>query len=1032
MSKPDASDQRVLLLGWNLASWEIINPLLDGGQLPNLQSLVENGVMGSLRTQRPLINHVVYNSLATGKYADKHGVFGPLEVGTDNSIRQSDSLSRHTDAFWEVLSDNDIRCNVINFPFTGPAEKVNGVFVAPSFFESIPGSYGEDSEIPPLSVTPESELESLRQFIVSLEDIDAEIMSSFVPRFRELDTDDPRLIAIGAAAAHTFSVHAVVTWLMEHTPWDVTCVSYDLMDFLGKDFFQYHIPNSGQIDEAESESNVNRFRMSVHLFSDVVTSAIRLCDRLLGRMLELAGENTTVIIYSPWGMMNKLDLSARDDAANATYSESVYRGEGIFLMREPRMPNDELLHQVGFLDICPTVLRSCGLGIDADVDGCPVQDYVEHKVKEPNRSGAWTPDGLRAPATDFTRTISRPQVIRFNDAFSEKIVRRVEEENLWTLAAVQVAADRREEVLPLLLRLYHANPLRVERGYLVVEALYHTGYLKESLGLMQSLATVFANNPTGQFMAGFVALSNGNLDRAKEMFERAEANNPPFPILFYYLGQVYLLLDLPDNAIQAFSRFLELDPCLPHAYLGLSEALLRAQRFEEAAEAALSAVGARFSEPAMHLALGRAMAQLGDKERAIEAYETAIRLVPNHQLAHDHLDWLDQYFNEAIRDPAKHTWRSLTPPLHPQLGGKAVHNAKVKEAMQEINEWRNVFIDELETAERRLDEYIAQNLKRRSDAVKSPPGAVGDDSDPVALFRKENWVVRPVEPSDQSAIHHMSFNNPFMNPSEKEILVTHPVGSNEIRGAVMLEWTTSQPTQVRLRLSVGSTDLETGSGPTKEQTQMWLFRAGLARAAAGGVEQVTVAFKDDESQTLSHQSLEQYGFESTKCVDIYMMNLGEMRAVGLALLERYRKRKRIPEDIRVVTLDEVPFEKVDQFFRQWFTDGAGITPDSYSQTFCPIMVKGNDIIACCIGYAINSKIGRATRLAVLPEYRRAWATAWLIEAGSRIVGGGGWEFLEFYNDGDRFPEFARIATRQLNAKHLGVSRTMKLDLNHPW
>ena len=43
----------------------------------------------------------------------------------------------------------------------------------------------------------------------------------------------------------------------------------------------------------------------------------------------------------------------------------------------------------------------------------------------------------------------------------------------------------------------------------------------------------------------------------------------------------------------------------------------------------------------MHIALGRAMAQLGENDRAKEAYETALRLNPNHKLAHDHLEWLE-------------------------------------------------------------------------------------------------------------------------------------------------------------------------------------------------------------------------------------------------------------------------------------------------------------------------------------------------------------------------------------------------------
>jgi hypothetical protein len=529
-----------------------------------------------------------------------------------------------------------------------------------------------------------------------------------------------------------------------------------------------------------------------------------------------------------------------------------------------------------------------------------------------------------------------------------------------------------------------------------------------------------------------VALNNGNLERAKEMFERAEANNPPFPILFYYLGQVYLLLDIPDNAIQAFARFLELDPCLPHAYLGLSEALLRSQRFEEAAEAALSAVGARFSEPAMHLALGRAMAQLGDKERAIEAYETAIRLAPKHHLAHDHLDWLDQYFNEAIRDPTKHTWRSLTPPLHPQLGGKTVHNTKVKEALQEINEWRNVFMDELETAEHRLDEYLARNISLQEKEVPSSSETGGSEGHPVSSFRNKNWVIRPVEPADQSAIQHMSFDRPFANPSEKEILVIHPVGSHEIRGACMLQWTALKPKILRFRLSLGSDDQQGDDDPTRDQIQLWLLRAGLARAAAGGAEQVKFTFREEQGHSAMHESLKQFGFCESKVQKIYQISSAQTRDIGLGLLERYRERKKIPSDIRLLSLNEVPFEQVDTFLRKWFADGTGDAPGEFHLPECPVMLKGNEIIACAVGYIKNDDTFVVTRIGILPEYRKQWATPWLLGGASKVSADFGRPSLEFVIDESQYADWVKIAQRHFNAQHTDTMRTMVLDLKESW
>jgi len=124
---------RILLLSWDGASWDVIQPLLDRGELPHLHQLIEQGVMGHLSTLGPLAVPIVYSSVATGKNADKHGVLGTEEVCRDRTVRPVNSLSRRAKAFWEILSQNDRRCHVVNFPATGPAEPINGVFVSPAF-----------------------------------------------------------------------------------------------------------------------------------------------------------------------------------------------------------------------------------------------------------------------------------------------------------------------------------------------------------------------------------------------------------------------------------------------------------------------------------------------------------------------------------------------------------------------------------------------------------------------------------------------------------------------------------------------------------------------------------------------------------------------------------------------------------------------------------------------------------------------------------------------------------------------------------
>src|SRR5213592_1534045 len=72
-------ERRVLLIGWDAADWEHITPLLEEGLMPTLDALINRGVMGNLATLQPILSPMLWNSIATGKFADKHGIHGFIE-----------------------------------------------------------------------------------------------------------------------------------------------------------------------------------------------------------------------------------------------------------------------------------------------------------------------------------------------------------------------------------------------------------------------------------------------------------------------------------------------------------------------------------------------------------------------------------------------------------------------------------------------------------------------------------------------------------------------------------------------------------------------------------------------------------------------------------------------------------------------------------------------------------------------------------------------------------------------------------------
>ena len=982
--------------------------------------------MGDLQTQRPLLEEVVFNSIATGTYADKHGVLGPFEIGPQNNIRPTGSYSRRVDAVWDILSDCQHKCHVINFPLMVPAEKINGTFVAPVFFEKVPTGRQEKLEIPPVSVHPESELLELAKFIVTLEDIDAEVMSMFVPRFQELDAADPELMRIGALVAQSFSVHAIATHLMEHQPWDFITVSYGLIEFLSRAFFQYHVAPTGFSKAVEQE---NRFRTRAHLFSEVINAAAMLCDRLLGRLLELAGTDATVILYSPWGILGHDDFGDLDPLAKSKYSDATHRGEGIFLLRENGLKGDQLLHGISFLDICPTVLRSCGVDPPAQLVGNAVQDYAGNIATGRNLS-LWTEAGGEDSDQPIVE-LERAQSISLTDKFSEKPLRHIEKENAWTMAIVKITSGRREEAIPLLLRLYFANPLEAPRGYIVTETLYRSGLSVDAVALMRPLAKVYADHPVGQFMTGIIALQDGELDTARKMFELSEKNNPAFPVLFQYLGQVYLLLRLPEHAAKSFEKYIDRDPCSAKAHMGLSESYLRCERFEEAAGAALDAVGINFNEPSAHIALGRAMAQLNKFDRAREAYETALRIDQNSKLVLDHLELLDQHSAKPTGEQKKHSLQALTPPMHLQISEPISRPDRIKGCMEQITEKQNVYLEELESADLQLNELLLdrqmEGAEQRRFSEIFAKHSLQDASD-------NQWVIRPAEPLDQGFIVEMFSEYPFTNISEKEIFVAHPMGNREPLGGLLVQSVMTQPRQVRIQLSVRANDSGDGEICLSTKIYIWLLRTALIRAIWGGAVKISFSLSQFTDWKFKSGQLDGFlatlGFKTTKINEVYEIDTENARDVGKKLLERLKRRGKVPSNARLTSLAEIPHENVTAFLRQWFADGLGAPQGEVHLSECPVVMHGEEIVGCVIGYMKDETTLRATRIAVHPEYRHGWATPWLILAGASVTAETfGGRKIEFAVDEPYLAGWIKVARRHLNAEQTNELRTMTIDLS---
>ena len=987
---------KLVVVGWDGVSWDVITPLLDRGELPNLARLIEQSVLGQLATHGPLAEAVVYNSIATGQWADKHGILGAQGVAADGTIYWADSRARKTKAFWQILSESGRRCHVVHFPATAPAEVVNGVFVAPGFFHHLPQDYRQEFVLPAAQIHPADQAEGFRDCIVSLKEIDAETMGLFVPQFQHAPQPNAQLGRIAGAIARTLSVHAVATRLIEQGQWDVVSVNYPAIEMLWGEFLQRRAPVPPWMDPKDGE-----------LFGEVADSAVRLCDLLLGRVLDLAGEGASVMVYTPRSYVPNDQLPPPLQAGAGYPAEAIYRGSGMLIFRSPGVRADQLIHGARHLDLCPTILHLAGAAAGEDMDGRVLTDaFIEApEVLDPVVS--WSDAAGPIPQAFEPTGLTTPLLRR--------VTEQIATENQWRRVRTLLVSGRTAEGLALLIRLYYTNPLQTQRCLLVSEALFLSGLTSEAMAMMAPIAETFPASPSAQFLGGMVALFEGDAYRALDAFEEVTRKAPPFPHLYYYLGQAYMLTDRPAKAVEAFQRSVALNEDFPPAHVGLAQAHYRLGDYEQSIESASRSAALHYGNPVVHLLLAQASEAAGDIARAKQEYTVVLTLDPKHELAREALT------NLGVEPPPP----CAPDPEPPGPGGRKDRHDEVRrlvqEAHQAVAQWQSDVTDALASAEEYLDEYLQANAAARGKV--EPTGAVDIPPD------QGEWVIRPALPADQPMIGQV-FPDAFKTPHELSVYVMHPAGTDDLQGALTVR-TEAEGKKATLAVAVrGQRDQD--APDALGQWQMWrLLRAGVARAAAGGAQRVAFTFDSRDNPDSLRRSLERLGFEVTSDQTVWSMSMAAFRDRCLGLVDRYRKRKSIPEDVRLVTLGDVPFKQADQFLREFFPDGAGRPLRDLYPPVSRVMLKGDQIIACFVGFKKNPETFTVTRLGVSDAFRGLWVTPWLLGDGSKKAFEEGHTIIEFYTDEERHPDFVKIA-RGMKAEQLGTITYMALDLVALW
>ncbi|HUF61509.1 MAG TPA: alkaline phosphatase family protein [Verrucomicrobiales bacterium] len=675
------SQRKLFLIGWDAADWKAITPLLDAGKMPNLERLVNEGVMGNLATLHPPLSPMLWTSIATGKRPYKHGIYGFSEPDpATGGIRPITNLSRKTKALWNILSQNNLRSNVVGWWPSHPAEPIRGAMVS-NFYQRAEAPVGKPWRMRPGTIHPARLKEELAALRLHPAEVDPEVLQLFVPEAAEVDQkNDRRLENLARIIADTVGIHNAATWLLQNEPWDFMAVYYDAIDHFGHGFMKYHPPRREWISEQD-------FR----LYSQVIEGAYRYHDLMLGVLMHLAGEDTSIMLISDHGFHpdalrpDRIPIEPAGPAAE-------HSPFGIFVWRGPQIRADERIFGATLLDVAPTILHHFGLPVGRDMDGkVLVQAHVTARPPETveswdlidGESGRHPPDMAldASEANELLHHLVDLGYIEEPDEDREKARQRTVNELQYNLARSCMDGGRHKEAERIFRHLWEAEPREHRYGVGLFNSLLALSRnaearevletvmenkkkfageamvalrdfreahneierkdwsRKEQLELRRLTAESSVNPASLALLEGRLLLQEGHYAAAIRRLEQAgeRMNSESRITILNLLAYARIRSRDLSGAIRDFQKVVELDPSNATAHAGLAQCYLRRERFRKAADAAINATTLLYFQPQTHYHLGMALQRLGRWENAVQAFKVAVSQSPALPDAHRRL-----------------------------------------------------------------------------------------------------------------------------------------------------------------------------------------------------------------------------------------------------------------------------------------------------------------------------------------------------------------------------------------------------------
>lgn len=626
---PGRAGARLVIVGVDGADWNVIDPLLSHGQLPNLSRLIERGARGRLYSLQPMLSPVLWTTVATGVRADKHGIVDFVAVSSaSGDVVPVTSDLRRSPALWNILSEAGITVGVTAWWATYPAERVRGYVVSDRIAYQLFGVKPDDD--PEGKTYPPGLFADIRRFMAAPSEIGAEQLSPYLgpgTAGRPPGAEEREIIEqLKAAIASAQTYRSIGSALSRRFSPDVEMVYFQNTDTISHLMMRYREPLLPGVDPVLARR-----------FAPAVDESYREADRFLGEVVERAGDGADIIVCSDHGFRTGVDRPvSADSRIDKGKAAEWHRKYGVLVMAGPHVRRGAEVTEASLLDIAPTALALLGQPVPTSMEGRALVEAIDADFLKahPIRAGP-QPEWPEAPEV-------RSGTSGHDRALIEKLIALgyLTQDSLNARNNRGIMLMNRGEFPEAIAEFEAALAAGPDQAGILANLgrcqwlAGQPALAKATLGRALRLAP---DSREAANLLGNISMSLGEMDEAERLFRKALEIEPEYTDAHNSLGILYENQSRWQDALAEYRRVVEVDPDYAEGYNNIGNVLRKMGRGGEAESWYRKALEADPLFAGTYNNLALVLQERGELAEAERLYTRALELAPREPRTHNNL-----------------------------------------------------------------------------------------------------------------------------------------------------------------------------------------------------------------------------------------------------------------------------------------------------------------------------------------------------------------------------------------------------------